>query len=498
MTERPWQTRFRWILSVWHWGGLMVGVFVSAIRLEPGPEQAAAGILVGLYVLIVELVPESLRRDSLLDEILLVSGVGASVLAVGLTGGSASPYLLFSLAPTFYAATFDGPRRGIATALLSAGGLAAVVGVVDENPLNGTVLLYGALYLVVAINQSQARRVLIEGQRQASEATAIATASLRLQRLEEAHGLLLSLAKATDGSQLSPITVGEEALQILSKTIRLETAMVAFEGEDGPIVVAKTVGEITGSARSTVPLQLEDRSVGFVVVGRDTEITAEERSLVVANLRSVTIAFDNIRMLRDIAKRAVREERQRLARELHDEIGPSLASLGLALDVAVMQYPSNPDLSTYLEELRGNVGSLVEDVRGVVSDLRHEARDSLVQQATILEAGVPAGGPEVVINLDERRPPRPAIASDVNAIFTEAFRNAVRHAKATLISIEGFVDRTSGKVRIIDDGNGFDPDRVPAGHFGIVGIKERARKAGVSVTVESAAGTGTAVSIEWS
>jgi signal transduction histidine kinase len=475
----------------------MVGVFVSAIRLEPGPEQLAAGILVGLYVLIAEVVPEDLRREGIIDEILLVSGVGASVLAVGLTGGSASPYLLFSLAPTFYAATFDTPRRGIATALLSAGGLAAVIGVVDESPLNGTVLLYGALYVVVAINQSQARRVLIEGQQQASAATAIATASLRLQRLEEAHGLLRSLEKATDGSQLNPITVGQEALQILRKTIRLDSGLVAFEGEDGPIVVAKTVGEGTGAARSTVPLELEHRSVGFVVIGRDTEITPEERSLVSANLRSVTLAFDNIRMLRDIAKRAVREERQRLARELHDEIGPSLASLGLALDVAVMQYPGNPELSNHLEELRGNVGSLVEDVRGVVSDLRHEARDSLVQQATILEATVPPGGPAVVIDLDERRPPRPAIASDVNAIFTEVFRNAVRHARASLISIEGFVDRTSGKVRITDDGDGFDPDRVPAGHFGIVGIKERARKAGISVSVESAVGAGTAVSIEW-
>ncbi|MEE8330845.1 MAG: histidine kinase [Acidimicrobiia bacterium] len=497
MTERPWQTRFRWILSVWHWGGLMVGVFVSAIRLDPGPEQAAAGIVVGLYVLIVEVLPEDVRRNGIIAEVLVVAGVGASVLAVGLTGGSASPYLLFSLAPTFSAATFDSPRRGIATALLSAGGLAAVVGIVDEDPLTGTVLLYGALYLVVAINQAQARRLLIEGHQRAADATALATATLRMERLEEAHGLLLSLAKATDGSQLSPITVGEEALEILRQSVLIDSGLIAFEGEDGPIVVAKTSGADGGKARSTVPLNVEGREVGFVVVGRETVLTPEEHTLVSENLRSVAMAFDNIRILRDIAKRAVREERQRVARELHDEIGPSLASLGLALDVAVLQYPAEPALAAHLEELRGNVGSLVEDVRGVVSDLRHEARDSLVQQATVLEASVPNGGPAVIIDLDERRPPRPAIASDVTAIFTEAFRNVLRHANATTISIDGFVDRTNGRVRITDDGDGFDPNRVPAGHFGLVGIQERARKAGIAVFVESSPGAGTAVSIEW-
>ena len=470
-----------------------MGVLVSAIRLEPGPEQVAAAVIVGAYVLVAEVLPGETGRTGVLGEVLLVSGVGAGLLAIGLTGGSNSPYLLFSLAPTFSAAAFGTLRRGIATALLSGAGLATVVGFVDDNPLDGAVLLYAALYLIVAVNQSQARRLLIEGQQRATDA-----ATLRLEQLEEAHGLLLSLAKATDGSQLNPITVGEEALEILRRSISMDSGLIAFESVEGPVVAAKIGEEDSGHARTTVPLKVEDELVGFVVVARPLPLTPEEIELVGSKLRTVALAFDNIRILRDIARRAVREERQRVARELHDEIGPSLASLGLALDVALLQHPPEPALATHLEELRGNVGSLVDDVRGVVSDLRHETRDSLVQQAMVLEASVPGDGPSVIIDLDERRPPRPAIASDVTAIFTEAFRNAVRHAACATITIEGFVDRASGKVRISDDGVGFDPRRVPEGHFGLVGIHERARNAGIGATVESAPGAGTVVSIEWS
>ena len=498
MTERPWQTRFRWILSVLHWGGLMMGVFVAAIRLEPGPEQAAAGVIIGLYVLIAEVMPESARNSPITGDVLLVSGVGASLLAIGLTGGSNSPYLLFSLAPTFAAASFGTLRRGLTTALLSAVGLVIVVRIVDETLLSGSVILYGALYLIVAINQNQARRLLIEGQRRTDEAKTLATASLRMEQLAEAHGLLLSLAKATDGTQLNPITVGEEALQIMDNTVLMDGGHIAFVGEDGPVVVARRGAEEPSHVRSRVRLDIEGREVGFVVVTRPNRLTDEEQRLLGDRLHPVAMAFDNIRILREIARRAVREERQRVARELHDEIGPSLASLGLSLDVALLQHEAPPPLKDHLEELRGSVGSLVDDVRSVVSDLRHEARDSLVQQAMVLEASVPEGGPDVIIDLDERRPPRPSIAADLTAIFTEAFRNALRHANASFITIDGFVDRTNGKVRISDDGSGFDPRKVPAGHFGLVGIKERAIKAGIAISVESAPGAGTVVSLEWS
>ncbi len=492
-----WETRFRWILSVWHWGALMLGVFVAAIRLDPGPGQVVAGALVGAYVVTVEALPHSLKSRAVSGEVLVVAGVSASLAAMALTGGTESPYAIFSLAPTFLAATFIGTRAGLTAALLSAAGVAAVAAVLDENLPGSQVLVFGALYLVIAVGQSQARRLLIEGQRQAVFRRTSAEAQAGAQRVEAAHALLTDLAPLADAAHLNPITVGREALRMLDEITAFEAGWVALAGHNGPAVVARRREEEVRHHRAVFALEVDGREVGFVVLARPSDFDDQERRLVSTALRPVALAFDNILILRDIARKAVHQERIRLARELHDEIGPSLASLGLALDLAILQYPTEPDLTAHLEDLRSEVGALVEEVRSAVSDLRRDEPLGLVQRAAALAADVDPDGPQVFVKLDERRPPRPALADDLDAIVTEAFRNAVRHSGAEEVRIEGFVDYGTGKVIVADDGRGFDTTTDHAGHFGLLGMSERAARIGATLTVESVPGAGTEVSVEW-
>jgi signal transduction histidine kinase len=162
-----------------------------------------------------------------------------------------------------------------------------------------------------------------------------------------------------------------------------------------------------------------------------------------------------------------------------------------------IQHETNPDHIRHLESVRNAVTALLEDVRATVADLRHEQVDSLVEQAYQLASEVGADGPAVLVDIDEHRPPRAAVAAEVGAIMAEALRNAVEHAEAKSIRIEGYVDRDRGTVTIEDDGHGFDPKEEPAGHFGLVGIKERASTIDADVEIESEPRHGSKVRVSW-
>ena len=99
---------------------------------------------------------------------------------------------------------------------------------------------------------------------------------------------------------------------------------------------------------------------------------------------------------------------------------------------------------------------------------------SVVEHAHSLVAEVDIDGPTVVVDIDERTPPRPAIAVEVGALVTEAFRNALSHADATVIRIAGRIDDRSGQVSVEDNGTGFDLATAPEGRYGLVGMEERA------------------------
>jgi signal transduction histidine kinase len=213
------------------------------------------------------------------------------------------------------------------------------------------------------------------------------------------------------------------------------------------------------------------------------------------SLRPLALAFSNVRLLEMIAQKAISEERIRIARELHDELGPSLASLGLGIDLAMVQNTPDQPLTDQLTHLRRSVSFLVDDIRKTVADLRSEPEPSL--SASITEHLTKLDPyPEVQLDIEENRPPRPSISQELTAIVTEAIRNSSRHAHARTIKVSGVVDFDRGRISIADDGRGFDKALVPEGHYGLIGMKERAAKIGGRLDVESGP-RGTVISIEW-
>ncbi len=204
-------------------------------------------------------------------------------------------------------------------------------------------------------------------------------------------------------------------------------------------------------------------------------------------LRPLALGFSNVLLLQEITRTAIKEERVRLARELHDEIGPSLASLGLALDVALVQGVEDPALASNLERLRSDVSMLVEEVRATSPTCVAPVVRASVRRCSKRRRRA-ANGTEVVVDLRENRPPRPAIAGDVAAIVTEAIRNALIHSGAEKIRVEGDVDFERGWVQVSDGGRGFDVGAVPDGHFGLMGMRERAQRMEARLDVDQRRG----------
>ncbi|GBE23801.1 signal transduction histidine-protein kinase/phosphatase DegS [bacterium BMS3Bbin02] len=191
------------------------------------------------------------------------------------------------------------------------------------------------------------------------------------------------------------------------------------------------------------------------------------------------------------------EERTRVARDLHDNIGPGLASIGLGIDMAMMDTTTSEGGIRHLDSLRSNVATLVQAVRETVEDLRSPTLESLSDHAHSLGYDIGSPGPALSIELRERRTPPTAVASEIKAIVAEAVRNAANHAQATTITIHGDADATQGTVMITDDGLGFDPETRPAGHYGLIGMQERATAIGGNVSLDSEPGRGTTITVTW-
>jgi len=193
----------------------------------------------------------------------------------------------------------------------------------------------------------------------------------------------------------------------------------------------------------------------------------------------------------------VREERIRLARDLHDEIGPSLVSIGLGLDVLIQEDGIEPATKKRATDMRATITELVDQVRTTVADLRPAEVASLIENAEMVAADSPADGPSIVISIDEMEPPDTFVGTQVVAIMTEAVRNAVEHSGGTVVTVEGKSAESGGWLRITDNGRGISRRAPRTHHYGLVGMQERADEIGASFEVDSSRSRGTKIEVRW-
>lgn len=494
MSEDTWNRRLRATIVLVEWVALVVGILTSVTQSLADPLSFIAAGLGATWVVATTAIPlEATERPFVLDTLTLV-GVALTMTAVVLTGGLASAYVLLALTPAMYAGMFGGVRPGISVGALTALLYAAIPLAGDEPVLDALPIASLALALGAAV--AQIRRIFLELDTRIAAAEASSDASnIRLEHLESANQLLARLAEITSRDEVNPIEVGRAALETITARFPNSAGTAALESESGPILVSRYGVAPEPAYETDIPLLIQEKRVGFIRLATEQPLSKEVTDGLHDAVRPVALAFANALLLQDVTKNAVREERTRLARELHDEFGPSLASLGLSLDMALIQGVDQRDLNDHLNTLRDRVTGLVDEVRSTVTDLRAGPAGSLVTRLEQLRS-VLTTQMQVAIELDERRPVRPSLSDNVYGIIGEATRNAVNHSQGTAVVIHGWVDFDRGRVVVADNGKGFDQAVVPEGHFGLVGMTERATQSGIRLSLSSS-NEGTTVTIEW-
>ena len=492
----PWEQRLDWLLSAVIWASLTLSIIVTTVLDGATANVGVSALLAGAWVVTMQVVPRRQRNSEQWGELLAVLGVVVSLGAMALTGGAESVYVILLAGAPLFAASFLGTRIAYETGVLSIAGLFVVARALDQGLLDQSTFRSAFLYALIVIAFTQVRRILIETQKRSDELQA---ATARVERIQTAHTLLTSLSELANTQELNPVTIGSVALRDLSSSVPLTGGRVGLVRDDGETVVAATIGTPDAETEpQQYPISVRGKTLGMMELwpGEGIDLRAYLPAIQPI-VRQLGLAFDNVAIVQRIAHRTVYEERIRLARELHDNIGPGLASLGLRIDMLIYQATDDPDLIRHLEGTREAVTALVEEVRTTVSDLRHDNVASIVEQAHEIAAASAGSPPEIQIAIQEHRPPRPAVAVEIRAILTEAVRNAVEHSGATKLTIAGEVDRDRGKITVADNGRGFNPNDLPTGHYGVLGMRERATEIGGVLTIDSAGDSGSRVTIAW-
>ncbi|PAW68647.1 MAG: hypothetical protein B9S34_01970, partial [Opitutia bacterium Tous-C1TDCM] len=201
------------------------------------------------------------------------------------------------------------------------------------------------------------------------------------------------------------------------------------------------------------------------------------------------------------SREAVHEDRTRIARELHDTLEQELTGIAVQLDAVSDRLPESPPAAaTALATARALLRHTRTEARRSVWDLRAALLDE-GDLATALRATARHldGGPEIRVQIaGEPRRLAGAMENNLLRIATEAMTNAVKHARARRIDVRLEFSAHAAALEVRDDGCGFDASRsttLAAGHFGWLGIRERAERIGADLEIGSEPGAGTRVAI---
>jgi signal transduction histidine kinase len=264
----------------------------------------------------------------------------------------------------------------------------------------------------------------------------------------------------------------------------------------------------SGVTALLAPLLFRGRALGVLValgpLGSDPGFSDEDEEVLLSFAASAATAVATAqsvaegRMRESIA--ATERERGRWARELHDESLQSLAGMRVLLSTARRSDPEEVDalLSQGIEQ----ADAAIAEMRRLIADLRPATLDELGLGAALEALGERTASvcqTKVRIDLDldneaGRRPTRllGEIEDTVYRIAQEALRNAVQHAGAGAVTVSVVEEGETLRVRIQDDGRGFDP-KAPTEGFGLIGMRERAELSGGKLKLRSAPGEGTTI-----
>ncbi len=279
----------------------------------------------------------------------------------------------------------------------------------------------------------------------------------------------------------------------------------AITRSDSPFPRADRDGSASGDFPTieVVPLVYQGEQVGELrLAPRPGErlLAPADRRLVDDLARQAGVAVRAVQLTHDLQRARARlvtgreEERRRLRRDLHDGLGPTLASQALTIDTARLMLNRDPvAAAALLQQAKEQSFSAVSEIRRVVYELRPPALDDLGLDGALRDLGSHFADTDLKVRIEtpERLPPLSA-AVEVAAyrIVQEALTNVARHAQAQHCTIKITVD-TDLELTITDDGIGTPADRRAG--VGLTSMRERAEELGGQCSIANRPEGGTTI-----
>lgn len=252
-----------------------------------------------------------------------------------------------------------------------------------------------------------------------------------------------------------------------------------------------------------VPLAVKSRVIGGVGVAHQKRdfFTPHHADLALSVANQAAITMINAELYGHAQELAVLEERQRLARNLHDAVNQSLFSAGLIAEVLPRLWDRDQEEARHsLEDLRKLTRGAMAEMRALLAELRPSTLTDaelgdlllLLGNAFSGRTNIPA---TVAVQGQGVLPAEVQVA--IYRLCQEALNNVAKHAEASSVEIVLNQDESSIELNIRDNGRGFDPEQIVSGHYGLSMMRERAEAVGAQLSIISQPGNGTELIIHW-
>jgi signal transduction histidine kinase len=524
---------------VTRWGTTAVGTALAGPQLADG-DVASWVVAVGLFLYTGFRSARPLRYvDDTRSLLVLLAEIAVTVSAVIATGYWTSPFVfsaLTAVAVAGFARGFGFGLRIAAASLLAVTLPWAIDANWGESEVRTSVQWAVELHLV-ALVAGYARR--ISGEADIQQSLALD----RLGRLADANQLLFSLHQV---AQTLPASFDlDEALDstmtqlkdlfdhdavvivLLDETdgqwhvLRREGTRppARFDLEELPAPLQKAVrlqavvaesnllaeGGPGMSPRATsglyAVLPARGSTIGLLAIEHELPNMYGSRAVELLGgfAEPAALAIDNARWFARLRTVGADEERTRIARDLHDRIGQSLAYLAFELDRITKHRKLARDETTVaaLEQLRTDVRGVIGEVRDTLYDLRTDVGEDRTVAETVegFLARV-AGRSGLQVRLRAHETARLALVQERELwrIAQEAITNVERHAKARQVTVTWRCDGSQASLEVSDDGAGFQPGKSGRlDSYGMLGMRERAASIGATLDVTTEPGRGTRV-----
>lgn len=254
-----------------------------------------------------------------------------------------------------------------------------------------------------------------------------------------------------------------------------------------------------------VPIMTKGRIIGAFYLASKIgarEFSPNDQELVEMLAAHAAIAIENAELLERSRELTVMEERNRLARELHDSVIQTLFSAVFTAEAAAELLDRDPGLAkAEVQRLRELAQDAVREMRSLVFELRPaeiEADGLIPTLRKHIEVLRRVYGKDIDLTVQGDRRLQLAIEREVFRIAQEAIRNAVSHSGASKISVDVSMRDSGVSLSVNDDGVGFDPSspHVRGRHFGLTTMLERAQLLGGNLRIESTPGQGATIRLE--